>query len=196
MDDTRGQSEHIVLLTPATVGNLGNPGSASASTQLPEAMVQAASERGVRLTHVTSQPAAMVQMHRGATGLIVIDPARVPYVRELQAAVNTYYPKVTWRQYKRQRPTDTIARTGTGTTAPESDIADTHQTVKEQTIVAYTQVSETTHNAQRSDDEASPRIKEEIKERIKTTSDGKTECLVTEDELAMLMKPFDDDFDN
>jgi len=188
MDDTSGQSEHIVLLTPQT------------SATLPSSVVQAGKQRGVTLTHVTNQPAVMVQMHRGASGLIIIDPSQVPYLNELQDAITTYYPKVTWRQYKRHRPVEiTKEKNGGLHNKPDDERADTtcnddgrdinrHQSVKEQTIVAYEQDIATTSSSDRPNCEAAP--------KIKTGNQNKAACVVTEEELNMLMMPFDFDLEN
>lgn len=175
MDDVAQKPENIVLLTSAT------------DASLPDAVVDAGRQRGVELTHVTSQPAVMVEMHRGATALIVIEAGKVPQLRELGAAMATYYPKVKWRHYKRQAPTANVT---------EEKNNSIPQIVNEQTIVAYQtdDVGESVSNNVESN------IKNEMPEKIisgETLHErNNVTCIVTEEELDMLMKPFDEEFEN
>lgn len=80
----------IVLLTPRQ------------AAAAPPAFTRACAERGVTIRHVVEPTGVMVQLSRGADGLIVIDPAGVEHLDELMAAVSEYYPNLDCRTYSRE----------------------------------------------------------------------------------------------
>lgn len=79
----------IVLLTPCE------------AAAAPPAFTRACAERGVTIRHVVEPSAVMVELNRGADGLIIIDPDAVEHVDELLSAVSEYYPHVDCRRYGR-----------------------------------------------------------------------------------------------
>ena len=83
--------QRIVLFGPA-IGD-----------DLPAAVLDECIARGVTIRRAADAPAVMVELHHGATALLILDAPRIPRLPELLDAVAAYYPHVLCRQYQHQR---------------------------------------------------------------------------------------------
>lgn len=119
-----------------------------------------------RVAVVDDAPTVMVELHRGAQAVVLVDYPQAPATTELIAAVTRYYPRVSLWQ-------------------AQADVHHGSSTLSR--IVSTASVSATSQPHMMLDDAHDHTTSSEPRHI------GGTTALVSDEELAMLMSPFDDD---
>ena len=169
--------EHLVVLrTPETGHDL--PASADDSRSAPASAQGLVSQaafaplmlelmaKAHRVAVVDDAPTVMVELHRGAQAVVLVDYPQAPATAELIAAVTRYYPRVSLWQ-------------------AQADVHHSSSTLSR--IVSTASVSATSQPHMMLDDAHDHTTAHEPRHI------GGTTALVSDEELAMLMSPFDDD---
>jgi len=125
--------------------------------------------RSQRVAVVEDAPAAMVELHRGGQALVLVEYPRSSVVSELILAVSRYYPRVSLWQAQRASEQGRPVLSRIVSTASVSATSQPHHLLDDLH-------SEAAHAEHR---EASP-----------------TSALVSDEELAMLMSPFESESDH
>jgi len=153
--------EHLVVLRPA-IGDAGDAGEPAAAALLLNLMARAA-----RVAIVDDAPAVMVELHRGAQAIVLLEHTITATTHELVAAAARYYPRVT------------IWRSADAGAAGGGSLVRLGSTISVSAASLAGQAGHDTHDSLPPHDH----------DPLPPAEAGRSEALITEEELAMLMGP-------